>query len=81
MTAPDLKTVIAGMKPWFALSKTSGHLFPDMRSESIASRTSEQRVWDHAVLTVAEFVRRMQDNDETLALQIHQFMNVNLPKG
>ena len=43
-------------------------------------RTENQKGWDSAVIAVSEYVRRRQDYDETLALEIRQMLSTELGK-
>jgi hypothetical protein len=57
--------IIEGMKVWFEKRGTA---------KTVKVRTEFQRGWDSGVMAALEFVRRMQDYDETLALEIMKLM-------
>lgn len=39
------------------------------------NRTDGERAWDSAVLACSEFVRRLMDYDETIAIQVHRLLS------
>jgi len=64
-------TIIKGMKVWYK----------GFQAQSITSRTNEQKAWDKAISTAAEYVRRRQNYNETLAKEIlFGLSSVELPK-
>lgn len=74
-----LEQIIQGMRPWYTAS--SGIVsHGDMRAADNRNRTAEQIAWDRAILTAAEFVRRLDNYDETRALAIHGLLSTHLPK-
>jgi hypothetical protein len=47
---------------------------------SVRERTAEQTAFDDGVMAAAEYVRRLMDYDETIALRIHDLLTtVTLP--
>ncbi len=69
--------IIEGMEPWYDGSYAPGK---DRRAANVDSRTEQQKDWDSAILAAAEFVRRLDDYDETRALAIHELLSTKLPK-
>ena len=76
----DANKIIKGMRPWYAEQKPFDFKYEDMRASSTETRTGQQRVWDHAILTAAEFIRRLDGYDETRATLIHKLLSTELPK-
>lgn len=74
-TAP----IIKAMRPWYCHTEGPKIVFADMRSNSAGERTDQQKIWDHAIITAAELVRRLE-GDEVIATQIHQLLSSYLPK-
>ena len=70
--------IIAQMKVWFDGSTKNR---PDFRADEVLSRSDEQKAWDSAILAAAEFVRRLDDYDESRAILILELLSTNLPKG
>lgn len=68
--------IVKSMHCWYTCQPNG---FEDMRAKSNARRTEQQRVWDHAILAVAEFVRRLDGYNETRALAIHELLSTKLP--
>lgn len=64
------KKIINNMRPWFE----------SMRAESTSTRTERQQAWDSAILAAAEFVRRLDNYDESRAILIHELLSTNLPQ-
>jgi hypothetical protein len=52
--------------------------FPFGESTSPKTRTDKQEAFDKGVSAAAEFVRRMMDGDESIALPIMQFCTTHL---
>ena len=73
----SIEKIIKGMKVWYDGSGASGK---DRRAASVEDRTEQQKGWDAAILAAAEFVRRLDDHDETRALAIHELLSTKLPK-
>ncbi|HEX8249011.1 MAG TPA: hypothetical protein VF599_12610 [Pyrinomonadaceae bacterium] len=68
--------IVKGMKVWYDGSNGK----PDRRATDTLSRTDEQKTWDSAILVAAEYVRRLDNYDETRALQILNLLSTKLPK-
>lgn len=76
----DANKIIRQMRPWYTAHKVSKLNYEDMRADSEPTRTDQQRVWDHAILAAAEFIRRLHNYDESEAALIHLLLSTCLPK-
>lgn len=72
--------IISGMRPWYSESGNGKNHFPSMKSGTVQERNRDQRIWDHAILASAEYVRRRLDGNEKLALEIHGLLSSSLPE-
>jgi len=69
-TEATCSAIILGMRHWFE----------GLQCSDTDERSPEQRSWDKAILTAAEYIRRRMNYDETLAFEIHQLLCDHLPK-
>lgn len=74
------RKIIQAMLPWYQSREVGGIKVGDMRAKSSKARTEQQIVWDHAILAAAEFVRRLDNYDESRAILIHELLSTKLPQ-
>lgn len=51
------------------------------RAASIKSRTTDQKIWDSAILTAGEFIRRLDNYDESRCTALAELLSTNLPES
>lgn len=75
------KRILKSLRGWYTPRTDGRRTYGDMRCQSSYNqdRTEEQAVWDAAILTAAELVRRL-NGDEAAVGAIHGLLSTRLPK-
>ena len=68
--------ILAGMGPWLAYG-----IAPEKLPGSADQRTEGERIWDAAIMAAAEYVRRLTNYNEMLALTIHDLLTTKKKTG